>query len=106
VSNPRSSQRCNIKVPSGPAKWWRRSVQSRQQPHDFEPDFIIRLAGGRDRFLILETKGYDPLGEVKKQAANRWIGAVNAEGRHGIWQFAMLRRVGDVRGAIATVATS
>ena len=26
------------------------------QPHDFEPDFIIRLAGYDARFLILETK--------------------------------------------------
>jgi type III restriction enzyme len=76
------------------------------QPHDFEPDFVIRLAGGGDRFLILETKGYDPLAEVKKQAASRWINAVNAEARHGIWQFAMLRRIGDVRDAIATLATS
>ena len=70
------------------------------QPHDYEPDFIIRLAGGGERFLILETKGYDKLAEVKEQAAHRWIGAVNAEGRHGLWQFAMVRRVGDVIAAI------
>jgi type III restriction enzyme len=76
------------------------------QPHDFEPDFIIRLAGGGDRFLILETKGYDPLAEVTTQAANRWINAVNAEGRHGIWQFTMARRVGEVRDAIAAAADS
>jgi type III restriction enzyme len=76
------------------------------QPHDFEPDFIIRLAGDDARFLILETKGYDPLAEVKKQAASRWINAVNAEGRHSNWQFAMVRRVGDVRDAIAAAARS
>ena len=76
------------------------------QPHDFEPDFIIRLAGYDARFLILETKGYDPLAEVKKQAASRWVNAVNAEGRHSIWQFAMVRRVGDVRDAIAAAARS
>jgi type III restriction enzyme len=71
------------------------------QPHDFEPDFIIRLKGGEDRHLILETKGYDPLAEIKEQAAKRWIAAVNAEGRHGSWQFAMARRVGEVRDIIA-----
>lgn len=76
------------------------------QPHDYEPDFIIRLADGRDRFLILETKGYNPIAEVKRQAANRWIDAVNAEGRHGSWQFAMARRVGEVRDLIDAVVKS
>jgi type III restriction enzyme len=76
------------------------------QPHDFEPDFIIRLAGGGDRFLILEMKGYDPLAEVKKQAATRWINAVNAQGRHGTWQFTIARRVGEVQDAITAAADS
>jgi type III restriction enzyme len=71
------------------------------EPHDYEPDFIIRLARGENQYLILETKGYDPLAEVKTQAAIRWIDAVNADGRHGLWQFAMARRVGEVRDAIA-----
>ena len=53
------------------------------QLHDYEPDFIIRLQGGEGRHLILETKGYDPLAEVKEQAAKRWTAAVNANGRHG-----------------------
>lgn len=33
------------------------------QQHDYIPDFIIRLDNGVH--LILETKGYDPLDEVK-----------------------------------------
>lgn len=70
------------------------------QPHDYEPDFIIRLKAGDGRHLILETKGYDPLAEIKEQAARRWAAAVNAHGRHGSWQYAMVRRVGDVRAAI------
>jgi type III restriction enzyme len=74
------------------------------QPHDYEPDFIIRVAGGGDRFLILETKGYDTLADVKEQAANRWVAAINAEGRHGQWQFRTVRRVGDVRNAIAAAS--
>jgi hypothetical protein len=69
------------------------------------PTFVIRLAGG-GHFLILETKGYDPLAEVKRQAGSRWINAVNAEGRHGLWQFAMVRRVGEVHDAIGAAASS
>jgi type III restriction enzyme len=46
------------------------------QPHDFEPDFIIRLKGSEGWNLILETKGYDPLARIKGQAANRWVSAV------------------------------
>jgi type III restriction enzyme len=71
------------------------------QAHDYEPDFIIRLEGQGQRFLILETKGYDALAEVKEQAARRWVAAVNAEGRHGSWDFAMARRVGEVPSALA-----
>jgi type III restriction enzyme len=76
------------------------------QWHDFEPDFIIRLKGGEPQHLILETKGYDPLAEIKEQAAQRWTAAVNAHGRHGRWDFRMVRRVGDVRDAILEAATS
>ena len=70
------------------------------RPHDYEPDFIIRLKGGEGRHLILETKGYDPLAEVKEQAARRLTAAVNAHGRHGKWDFRMVRRVGDIKEAI------
>ena len=31
------------------------------QPHEYVPDFIIRLAGEPDRYLVLETKGFDEL---------------------------------------------
>ena len=48
------------------------------QMHDYMPDFIIRLKTEPPVHLILETKGYDPLEEVKKAAAERWVDAVNA----------------------------
>jgi hypothetical protein len=51
--------------------------------HDYLPDFLIRLKTWSPCHLILETKGYDPLEEVKKAAAERWIAAVNAEGSCG-----------------------
>lgn len=66
------------------------------QKHDFFPDFIIRLRGEPPVHLILETKGFDPLAEVKSAAAQRWVRAVNADGRYGIWAFAMARRIEDV----------
>jgi type III restriction enzyme len=66
------------------------------QPHDFTPDFLIRLKVGADRYFILETKGFDPLAEIKQAAALRWVAAVNSDGRHGNWSFAMARSIEDV----------
>ncbi len=66
------------------------------QPHDYVPDFIIRLKGELVRHLILETKGFDPLTEVKAQAAGRWVEAVNAEGSFGNWVYAVARRPEEV----------
>lgn len=66
------------------------------QGHDFIPDFIVRLATDPVTHLILETKGFDPLAEVKQAAAERWVNAVNADGRWGRWAFRMARSVADV----------
>jgi type III restriction enzyme len=52
--------------------------------------------------LILETKGYDPLTEVKRHAAERWVAAVNADGTHGRWMFALARKPEEVAGLIAS----
>ena len=48
------------------------------QPHDYVPDFIIRLKTTPTINLVLETKGFDDLAEVKAAAAQRWVSAVNA----------------------------
>jgi hypothetical protein len=53
--------------------------------------------------LILETKGYDPLAEVKAEAGRRCVKAVNADGKYGHWQYAMVKAVGEVAGAITSV---
>jgi type III restriction enzyme len=66
------------------------------QPHEFVPDFIVRLKGDPPIHLVLETKGYDPLAEVKAAAAERWAKAVTAEGRYGEWRFRMARQPADV----------
>jgi type III restriction enzyme len=67
------------------------------QPHDYVPDFIIRLKGDAVVHLILETKGFDDLAEVKAAAAERWVAAVNADGSFGTWRYAMARKIAQVR---------
>lgn len=74
-----------------------RSIRKRSRTHEFVPDFVIRLSGaGGPVHLVLETKGYDPLDEVKEAATRRWAAAVNADGKYGEWRFAMARRMEDV----------
>jgi len=65
--------------------------------HDYQPDFIVRLAGDERAHLIIETKGFDDLADVKAAAAERWTAAVNADGQFGKWRYAMARSVPAVR---------
>ena len=67
------------------------------EAHDYEPDFIIRLARGENEYLLLETKGYDKKAEIKTQAALRWVNAVNAAKSFGQWQYKVARDPGQVR---------
>jgi type III restriction enzyme len=77
------------------------------QSHDYVPDFIVRLKTEPAVHLILETKGYDPLEEVKRAAAERWVAAVNAEGTYGQWRFALVKTVADIDAVLKrTVAAS
>lgn len=66
------------------------------QDHDYYPDFLIRSNGDPICHVILETKGYDPLEEVKRAAAQRWVAAVNAEGSFGRWQYVLVKKVTDI----------
>ena len=72
--------------------------------HEYLPDFIVRLAGDEARYLILEIKGYDPLKDVKSQAAERWVRAVNADGGFGIWNYAVVSEVGNVGEVVGRAA--
>ncbi len=74
------------------------------QTHDYVPDFIIRLRCDGERYLILETKGYDPLRDIKTQAAQRWVDAVNADARFGHWSYDVVSTVTDVPAALARVS--
>ena len=75
------------------------------QMHEYVPDFLIRMASNGDKpvHLILETKGFDPLEAVKVAAAERWVKAVNADGRHGAWSYSLVKKPTDVPAALAAV---
>ncbi len=70
------------------------------QAHDYLPDFIIRLKTEFPAYLILEVKGFDPTEAVKTQAAQRWINAVNTDGRHGKWLYALAKKPEEVNERI------
>ena len=74
------------------------------QMHDYIPDFIVRLKTADRAHLILETKGYDLLAEVKRAAAERWVAAVNADGSYGRWHYRIARKPEEVR-SILTAAS-
>jgi len=74
------------------------------QMHDYLPDFIIRLKPEGSGHLILETKGFDMLAEVKRAAAERWISAVNSDGSFGRWQYAVVRKMEEVTRTITDAA--
>jgi type III restriction enzyme len=75
------------------------------QAHDYQPDFIVRLAGETPRFLILETKGFDPREAVKIDAAKRWVTAVNAEGSYGSWAYAVAKKISDIDAILDLAVT-
>ena len=73
------------------------------QMHDYEPDFIVRTKGEAPLNVILETKGYDKLKDVKRQAAERWVKAVNADGRFGRWQYQLVEKVEEIPAKLASL---
>jgi type III restriction enzyme len=74
------------------------------QMHDYMPDFIIRLKANSALHVILETKGYDPLEDVKRAAAERWVSAVNAEGSYGWWAYRIAKKTTEVSGIITAAS--
>lgn len=52
----------------------------------------------------LETKGHDELKELKRQATQRWVDAVNAEGSFGHWQHVLVEHISDIGALIAETA--
>jgi type III restriction enzyme len=66
------------------------------EQHEYVPDFIVRLKCPEERYLLLETKGYDPTREIKRAAAERWCAAVNVHGGFGAWTYRIADRPDQV----------
>jgi type III restriction enzyme len=73
------------------------------QMHDYMPDFIARLRTTPPAYVIVETKGYDPLEDVKRGAAKRWVAAVNADGSYGQWAYRLAKKTTEVASLLAAV---
>jgi len=64
------------------------------------PDFLVRFSNGR--YCLLEGKGQERAKDTAKDsAARRWIAAVNAAGRWGIWSHHIIRHRSEVGPAIS-----
>lgn len=74
------------------------------EDHDYVPDFIVRMKGASRLHLVLETKGYDRLKQVKAEAADRWVKAVNADGTRGRWAYRMVTDPLEVTRVLDEVA--
>jgi type III restriction enzyme len=76
------------------------------KPSDYLPDFVVRLEGDAERYLIVEIKGadWDGTAEVKAQAAHRWCAAVNATKRFGTWDYKLVNRVPDLHAVLDVYA--
>jgi len=71
------------------------------QDHEYYPDYLVLLRDSPRFTLILEVKGRpDPEEQVKAQAAQRWVDAVNAEGSFGRWGYAIVREPKETAGVI------
>jgi type III restriction enzyme len=74
------------------------------QMHDYVPDFLIRLKSSTQEHIILETKGYDQLEQLKRAAAKRWVAAVNAEASYGRWNYLLAKNIESIPQLIMNVA--
>lgn len=69
--------------------------RNRNVPARYIPDFIVVL--DIDLHLILEIKGqYDDSADTKAKAAQRWVRAVNAAGRYGLWHYEVVTDPGKL----------
>jgi hypothetical protein len=73
------------------------------EAHDYVPDFIVRMKTEPPMHVIIEVKGYDERAEVKAQAAQKWVDAVNADGSYGRWAYALAKRPSGVTEILANV---
>jgi len=69
------------------------------------PDFVVDLGEGHR--LLLESKGHeDAKAKAKHSAAQRWVAAVNADGRWGQWAHRVVYAKHEVRPALGSLVTA
>jgi type III restriction enzyme len=68
------------------------------KPSDYLPDFVARLNGDSERYLITEVKGadWDDTADIKALAAHRWCAAINAAKRFGHWDYLLVKKVPEL----------
>lgn len=71
------------------------------EAHEYLPDFIVRLKSDGRQYVIVETKGYDVREQKKIDAAQRWVKAVNADGKYGCWTYRLVKRPEEVVGVLS-----
>ena len=73
-------------------------------PHYYEPDFIVRMRGGRLVMLEIKGKGGEIHDEdrvlAKNAAAKKWVAAVNNAKRYGQWAFEICRDLEKLKGTL------
>lgn len=75
-------------------------------PHRYEPDFVVRLRGGK--MLVIEIKGlkgtvhgdHEARVPAKTLAAQKWVEAVNNVKAHGQWAYVYCDKPAALRGQI------
>jgi len=79
------------------------------QPHEYLPDFILRLRGGK--YLMLEIKGGggefrdEDRVKAKNAAARKWVAAVNNARRYGEWEYEICHDPSKLRGLLIRCAS-
>lgn len=63
----------------------------------YAPDFIVRLRGGTHVMLEIEREGDPELAVVRRNAAQRWVVAVNNRRRYGAWAFETVYELAALR---------
>lgn len=75
----------------------------------YEPDFVVRLRGGRQVLLEIKGRGGEIHGEdlvhAKNQAAKKWVSAVNNARKFGQWEFEICKEVKNLRKHLEKHAT-
>jgi hypothetical protein len=78
-------------------------------PHQYFPDFVVRMRGGKLVLLEIKGRGGELWAEdqvlAKNAAAKKWVAAVNNAKRWGTWEFEICRDLADLRAMLEKHAT-